>query len=115
LTTATSGYFQDLIQYFQLSNPHLIKDLIRLGLWSQDTRDHIIGNNGSVQELKGLPDEYKELYRTVWEIKQTDLIEMAADRGPYIDQSQSMSLYVQSPSCAKMSTAHFKAWRAVSL
>lgn len=83
-------------------------------MWNETTRDHIIEQNGSVQLLPGLPDELKKIYRTVWEIRQTDLIEMAADRAPFIDQSQSMSLYVEAPSYSKLCTIHFKAWKAVT-
>ncbi|KAI6226333.1 Ribonucleoside-diphosphate reductase large subunit [Aphelenchoides fujianensis] len=66
-------------------NQHLVRDLIRLGLWTKETRDHLIASNGSVQELPGLSADLKDLYRTVWELKQLDLIEMAADRGAFID------------------------------
>lgn len=71
-------------------------------------------SNGSVQELDGLPDNLKELYKTVWEIRQLDLIEMAADRGAFIDQSQSLNLFVESPNYVKCTTMHFKSWKLVS-
>jgi ribonucleoside-diphosphate reductase alpha chain len=94
-------------------NQHLIRDLIKLDLWGPETRDEIINANGSVQSLPDLPAEYKELYKTVWEIKQLDLIEMAADRGPFIDQSQSLNLFVDSPNFVKCTTLHFRTWKLV--
>jgi len=96
---------------FQVVNPHLIRDLIKLDLWNEDTRDQLIQSNGSVQTLEDLPAELKEIYRTVWEIKQLDLIEMAADRGPFIDQSQSLNLFVESPNYVKCTTMHFRGWK----
>jgi len=95
---------------FQVVNHHLIRDLIKLGLWGPDTRDEIIRANGSVQGLERLPAEYKELYKTVWEIKQTDLVEMAAERGAFIDQSQSLNIFIDAPNYVKCTTIHFKAW-----
>ncbi|KAI6232853.1 Ribonucleoside-diphosphate reductase [Aphelenchoides fujianensis] len=97
---------------FQVVNQHLVKDLLELGLWNQETRDHLVASNGSVQSLPGLPDHLKELYRTVWEIKQLDLIEMAADRGAFIDQSQSLNLFLESPTYTKCTTIHFRSWKA---
>ncbi|KAI6238115.1 Ribonucleoside-diphosphate reductase large subunit [Aphelenchoides fujianensis] len=96
---------------FQVVNQHLVRDLIRLGLWTKETRDHLIASNGSVQELPGLSADLKDLYRTVWELKQLDLIEMAADRGAFIDQSQSLNLFLESPTYTKCTTMHFKAWK----
>jgi ribonucleotide reductase alpha subunit len=83
-------------------------------MWTRDIREQLIMSNGSVQDLQNLPQEYKELYRTVWEIKQLDLIEMAADRGAFIDQSQSLNLFVESPNFVKCTTMHFKGWKLVS-
>jgi ribonucleoside-diphosphate reductase subunit M1 len=98
---------------FQVVNKHLIYDLIKHGLWNIDTRDAIITANGSVQSLD-IPNDLKELYKTVWELKQIKLIQMAADRGPFIDQSQSLSLFLESPNLPKCSTLHFHAWKLVS-
>ncbi|KAI6184929.1 Ribonucleoside-diphosphate reductase [Aphelenchoides bicaudatus] len=96
---------------FQIVNQHLVQDLIKLGMWTQETREHLIMSNGSVQDLPNLPSVYKELYKTVWEMKQLDLIEMAADRGAFIDQSQSLNLFVESPNYVKCTTMHFKGWK----
>ncbi|KAI6211589.1 Ribonucleoside-diphosphate reductase [Aphelenchoides besseyi] len=96
---------------FQCVNQHLVCDLMKLNMWNSEVRDFLIAHNGSVQELPGLPTEIKEIYRTVWEIKQTELIEMAADRGAFIDQSQSLNLFVKSPNYARCTTMHFKAWK----
>ncbi|KAI6174675.1 Ribonucleoside-diphosphate reductase [Aphelenchoides bicaudatus] len=95
---------------FQVINAHLVKDLVKAKMWTHHIRDSIIATNGSIQHLDTLPREMLERYRTIWEIRQTDLIAMSADRAPFIDQSQSMSLFVASPTYPKMCTAHFKAW-----
>jgi ribonucleoside-diphosphate reductase subunit M1 len=73
---------------FQVVNPHLLKDLTDLGLWNDSVKNRIIADNGSIQRIKGIPDEIKALYKTVWEISQKSIIDMAADRGAFIDQSQ---------------------------
>jgi ribonucleoside-diphosphate reductase subunit M1 len=99
---------------FQVVNQHLVRDLMQRKLWTEETRDAIIEANGSVQGLTDLSDELKELYKTVWELKQVDLIEMAADRGPFIDQSQSLNLFVESPNFPKMTSLHFRGWKLVS-
>ena len=96
---------------FPIINKYLVRDLITLGLWSESTREHIIAMNGSVQHLPKLPDEYKEMYRTVWEIKQRELLDMAVTRGAYICQSQSLNVFLESPTCAKLTSMHFYAWR----
>lgn len=74
-------------------NPHLLRDLTELGLWSSEMKERIINDNGSVQRLD-IPDNIKELYKTVWEIKQKNVLKMAADRGPFIDQSQSLNVHI---------------------
>jgi ribonucleotide reductase alpha subunit len=95
---------------FTVVNKYLVKDLMDLGLWSSDLKDQIIGANGSVQGL-AIPQSIKDLYKTVWEIKQKTLIDMAADRGAFICQSQSLNLFVSEPTIAKLSSMHFYAWK----
>jgi len=92
-------------------NRYLVEELTRLGVWGEATRDAIMRANGSVQGLD-IPAAVKEVFRTVWEIPQRDIIAMAADRGPYIDQSQSLNLYMEAPSFGKLNGAHMAAWRA---
>ena len=96
---------------FVVVNKHLLKDLVQLGLWTNDMKNKIIANNGSVQNIHEIPENLKELYKTVWEIKQRNLIDMAADRGAYICQSQSLNLFVDSPSTSKLTSMHFYAWK----
>lgn len=95
---------------FVIVNKHLMKDLVDLGLWNDEMKDMIIRNNGSIQSIKGVPDYLKEVYKTVWEIKQKTIIDMAADRGAYICQSQSMNLFIENPNFGKLSSMHFYAW-----
>ncbi len=92
-------------------NKHLLNDLIRLGYWNEEMREALMASNGSVQHIEGLPDEIKDLYKTTWEISMKAIIDMAADRGAYICQSQSMNLFVESPNFAKLSSMHFYAWK----
>jgi len=94
---------------FVMINKHLVKELQKLGIWSREIKDQIIRDGGSVQGLD-ITDQMKLVYRTVWEISQKSLIDMAADRAPYIDQSQSMNLFVEEPSVAKMSSIHMYTW-----
>ena len=82
---------------FVIVNKHLLKDLINLGLWNNTMKNKIIAANGSIQNIAEIPADIKELYKTVWEIKQRNLIDMAADRGAYICQSQSLNLFVDKP------------------
>ena len=96
---------------FIIINKHLVKDLISLGLWSEDMKNMIIINKGSVQNIPNIPDDIKEVYKTVWEIKQKDLIEMSADRGKFICQSQSLNLFIENVNAAKLTAAHFHSWR----
>lgn len=91
-------------------NRHLLKDLIARGLWSDDLRVQLVAHNGSVQHLD-LPSDIKELYKTVWEIKQRIVLDMAADRGAYIDQSQSLNIHMTDASTAKLSSMHFHGWQ----
>ncbi len=96
---------------FIIVNKHLLKDLINLGLWNNTMKDNIIRANGSVQHIEEIPKEIRELYKTVWEIKQRNLIDMAADRGAFICQSQSLNLFVDNPNLAKLTSMHFYAWK----
>jgi len=96
---------------FIIVNKHLLKDLIHLGLWNNDMKNRIISANGSIQNIDAIPTEIKELYKTVWEIKQRTLIDMAADRGAYICQSQSLNLFVDTPSPSKLTSMHFYGWK----
>lgn len=96
---------------FIIVNKYLLKDLVQLGLWNDQMKQRIFASNGSIQKIPEIPDTIKELYKTVWEIKQKVLIDMAADRGPYICQTQSLNLFVESPSFAKLTSMHFYAWK----
>ena len=96
---------------FVIVNKHLLKDLVQLGLWNNAMKNAIIAANGSIQHIPQIPQEIKDLYKTVWEIKQRNLIDMAADRGAYICQSQSLNLFVDSPNTAKLTSMHFYAWK----
>jgi ribonucleoside-diphosphate reductase alpha chain len=96
---------------FIIVNKHLLKDLVSLGLWNNKMKNQIIANNGSVQNIAEIPDNIKEIYKTVWEIKQRSLIDMSADRGAFICQSQSLNLFVDNPNAAKLTSMHFHAWK----
>ncbi len=96
---------------FVVVNKHLLKDLVELNLWNDDMKNQIISHNGSVQKIESIPDHIKEVYKTVWEIKQRTIIDMAADRGAYICQSQSLNLFVDNPTTSKLTSMHFYAWR----
>merc|ERR1719195_2413792 len=91
-------------------NRHLLRDLIERGLWTEESRMQLIANNGSVQCLN-MPADLKELYKTVWEIKQRTVLDMAADRGAYIDQSQSLNIHMVDATTAKLSSMHFHGWQ----
>jgi ribonucleoside-diphosphate reductase alpha chain len=97
---------------FIVVNKHLLMDLVDLGLWNEDLKNEIMRHNGSIQEIEGIPANIKELYKTVWELGMKDIIDMAADRGMFIDQSQSMNLFMQSPNKGKLTSMHMYAWEA---
>lgn len=97
---------------FVVVNKHLVDDLKKVGLWSKEMKDLMVKANGSVQSIIDIPANIKELYKTVWEMSQKIIIDMAADRGVFIDQSQSMNLFVESPTLSKLSSMHFYAWKA---
>ncbi|KAK6976892.1 hypothetical protein BgiMline_023350 [Biomphalaria glabrata] len=96
---------------FQIVNHHLLKDLTDRGLWNEDIKNQIIAAGGSIQGIATIPEDLKDLYKTVWEIKQKVVLEMAADRGAFIDQSQSLNIHIAEPNYGKLSSMHFYAWR----
>ena len=96
---------------FIIINKYLISDLTTLGIWSTALKDKIILNNGSVQNINEIPSELKELYKTVWEMKQKNLITQAADRAPFICQTQSMNLFFEEPTHGQLTGALFYGWK----
>ena len=96
---------------FVVVNKHLVNDLKNIGIWSKEMKDLMVKANGSVQNIIDIPQNLKDLYKTVWEMSQKTIIDMAADRGVYIDQSQSMNLFVESPTISKLSSMHMYAWK----
>ncbi len=96
---------------FVVVNKHLLKDLVSLNLWNDNMKQRIIAANGSVQNIDEIPANLKEIYKTVWEIKQRTIIDMAADRGAFVCQSQSLNLFVEQPNFAKLSSMHFYTWK----
>lgn len=97
---------------YVIVNKHLLKDLIERGYWNEEMKEMLISANGSIQNIDGLPEDLKELYKTAYEIKQRTLIDMSADRGAFICQSQSLNLFVENPNFAKLTSMHFHAWKA---
>ena len=93
-------------------NKHLLKDLVGLGIWNEDLKQQLMAANGSVQNIPEIPQNLKDLYKTAYEIKQKVIIDMAADRGAYICQSQSLNLFVENPNFGKLSSMHFYGWQA---
>jgi ribonucleoside-diphosphate reductase alpha chain len=96
---------------FVIINKHLVKDLVELGLWSDNLKNRIISEKGSVQNIGEIPVEIKEIYKTVWELKQKEIIDMSADRGKFICQSQSLNLFIKDANAAKLTSAHFHSWK----
>jgi ribonucleoside-diphosphate reductase alpha chain len=96
---------------FTVINKHLVQDLIDLGLWNKQLKDKIILNNGSIQKVAEIPEPIREIYKTVWEIKQKRIVEMAASRSPFIDQSQSLNIHMEGANAAKLTALHFTAWK----
>ena len=96
---------------FVVVNKYLLEDLVKLGVWSDELKNELIRNNGSVQNIDVVPDNLKEIYKTVWELKMKDIIDMAADRGAFIDQSQSLNLFMQAPNLSKITAMHVYAWQ----
>jgi ribonucleoside-diphosphate reductase alpha chain len=97
---------------FIVVNKHLLKDLVSLGLWDDDLKDAIMRANGSVQGIDIIPDDIKELYKTVWELSMKDIIDMSRQRGYFIDQSQSLNLFMEGATFAKLTSMHFYAWKS---
>ena len=96
---------------FIVLNEHLVRDLINLGLWSPEIKDEILKNEGSIQKIDSIPDDIKKVYKTVWEMSQKALINMAADRGAFICQSQSLNLFIARPDFGKLTSMHFYSWK----
>jgi ribonucleoside-diphosphate reductase alpha chain len=92
-------------------NKHLVRDLESEGLWNRETLSELIKNNGSVQNIPVISQDMKDRYKTVWEISQKALIEMSADRAPFIDQSQSLNIFFSTPTVGKLTTSHTLAWK----
>ena len=96
---------------FVCVNPHLVRDFISLGLWTDEIRNQLVANNGSVQAIKDVPQDLKDLYKTIWEIPQKQLINLARARAPFICQSQSLNIYMAEATLQKLTSAHFYAWQ----
>lgn len=96
---------------FVVVNKHLLNDLTQRGLWNDTVKNQLIRDNGSVQNINEIPNDLKELYKTVWEMSMKDIIDMAADRGAFIDQSQSLNMFIAQPTFAKLTSMHFYAWK----
>jgi ribonucleoside-diphosphate reductase alpha chain len=96
---------------FVCVNQHLVTDLVELGLWNSSVKNALLGHNGSVQAINEIPDHIKKLYKTVWEISQKALINLAVGRAPYICQSQSLNLYLADPTFSKLTSMHFYGWK----
>lgn len=97
---------------FQVVNHHLLRDLTERDLWDDEMKNKLISDNGSIQNISEIPDEIKALYKTVWEISQKTVLKMAADRGAFIDQSQSLNVHIAAPNFGKLSSMHFYGWQA---
>jgi len=96
---------------FQVVNQHLLRDLTELNLWNDDIKNAIISHNGSIQKIEEIPKDIRELYKTVWEMSQKNVLKQAADRGAFIDQSQSLNVHIAEPNFGKMSSMHFYGWK----
>ena len=97
---------------FIVVNKHLLEDLVELGLWNNDMKEEIMRANGSVQHIESIPQDLKELYKTVWELSMKDIIDMARHRGYFIDQSQSLNLFMKDPDYSKLTSMHFYGWKS---
>lgn len=97
---------------FIVVNKHLLEDLVELGLWNENLKQEIMRANGSIQDIDNIPDNIKELYRTVWELSMRDIIDMSRHRGYFIDQSQSLNLFMEGATMAKLTSMHFYAWKS---
>ena len=97
---------------FIVVNKHLLEDLVDRGLWDEDMKQELMRNNGSVQSIEGIPEDLKELYKTVWEMSMKDIIDMSRQRGYFIDQSQSLNLFMEGATMAKLTSMHFYGWKS---
>ncbi|WP_010523121.1 ribonucleoside-diphosphate reductase subunit alpha [Aquimarina agarivorans] len=97
---------------FIVVNKHLLHDLVELGMWNDDLKDAIMRANGSIQNIEGMPQELKDLYKTVWELSMKDIIDMSRHRGYFIDQSQSLNLFMEGATMSKLTSMHFYAWKS---
>jgi ribonucleoside-diphosphate reductase alpha chain len=97
---------------FIVVNKHLLEDLVKRGLWNEDIKQEIMRHNGSVQNIDSIPQDLKDLYQTVWEMSMKDIIDMSRQRGYFIDQSQSLNLFMQDANYAKLTSMHFYAWKS---
>ena len=97
---------------FIVVNKHLLEDLVERGLWNEDMKQELMRNNGSIQNIEGIPEDLKELYRTVWEMSMKDIIDMSRHRGYFIDQSQSLNLFMEGATMAKLTSMHFYGWKS---
>lgn len=96
---------------FQVVCPWLLRELVDLKLWDDDMKNRIIANNGSIQSVEGIPDDIKAIYKTVWEISQKKVLDLAADRGAFICQSQSLNVHLQAPTTGQLTSMHFYGWK----
>lgn len=97
---------------FIVVNKHLLEDLVARNLWNDDVKNAIMRNNGSVQDIDVIPEDLKELYKTVWEMSMKDIIDMSRQRGYFIDQSQSLNLFMENANYSKLTSMHFYAWKS---
>ena len=97
---------------FILVNKYLVNDLIRIGLWNSQLKDKIIAANGSIQSIDEIPTEFKDMYKTIWEIKQIWVLKNSVARGPFVDQTQSLNIFMGEPDYQRLNSSHFWAWKA---
>ena len=97
---------------FIIVNKHLLRDLVKLGIWDDSLKNKLMASNGSIQNIDEIPENIKNLYKTAWEISQKVLLDMAADRGAFIDQSQSLNIFMENANFAKLTSMHFYGWKA---
>ena len=97
---------------FIIVNKHLLRDLVKLGIWNDRLKNKLMASNGSIQNIDEIPENIKVLYKTAWEISQKEILDMAADRGAYIDQSQSLNIFMENANFAKLTSMHFYGWKA---
>lgn len=110
----TSNFYtrRTLSGEYMVINKHLLDDLIKLGLWNKEMKEMLMAHNGSIQNISGIPAELKELYKTAWELSQKALIDLSADRGAFICQSQSLNLFMENATYGKLSSMHFYSWQS---